>query len=67
MSDAAAAIVDDDGGDLLALTEALCRVPSVFPEERMLADAVEARLRARAKRLRVERVANNIVVRTELG
>ncbi len=67
-ADAATAVIEHDGRDLLALTEALCRVQSVFPEERTLADAVEARLRARCgASLHVERVANNVVVRTELG
>jgi succinyl-diaminopimelate desuccinylase len=71
VTDAATTVVDHDGSDLLALTEALCRVPSVFPDERVLADAVEARVRARASgrrgRVRVDRVANNVVARTDLG
>jgi succinyl-diaminopimelate desuccinylase len=51
----------------MGLTAALIAVPSVFPDEGPLADAIERRLRARAPRLRVERIANNVVVRTELG
>ena len=53
--------------DLFGLTEALCAVPSVFPEEGALADAIEARLRANAAALDTTRVANNIVVRTQFG
>ena len=45
---AESAVAEHDGRDLLALTEALCRVPSVFPHEAALADAVETRLRAAA-------------------
>ena len=53
--------------DLLALTEELCRVPSVSRNETALADLVEARLRDRAPKLRLERVGDNVVARTELG
>lgn len=53
--------------DLLALTEELCAVPSVSLDERALADVVEARLRDRAGVLGVERVGDNLVVRSELG
>ncbi len=67
MSDVASAVVEHDGRDLLALTEALCRVPSVFPEEAMLAGAVERRLRARATNLTIERIANNVIARTNFG
>jgi len=38
MSDAAQSVIEHDGADLLALTEALCAVPSVFPDEAPLAD-----------------------------
>lgn len=53
--------------DLLALTEQLCEIPSVSGAEAALADLVEARLRKRAGRLRVERIGQNVVARTELG
>src|SRR4051812_29692056 len=67
MSDATSAVISHDGADLLALTEALCGVPSVFPDEGPLADAVEARVRARAGALQIHRVANNVIARTQLG
>src|SRR4051812_3111925 len=67
VSDVAAAVVDHDGADLLSLTETLCRVPSVFPDEGPLADAIEARLRARAATMQIDRVANNVIARTQLG
>jgi succinyl-diaminopimelate desuccinylase len=63
----AAAVVDHDASDLFGLTTALCAVPSVSGDEAALAGAVEARLRARAPRLRIDRVANNVVARTESG
>ncbi len=53
--------------DLLALTEELCAIPSVSGEEHAIADVVEARLRARRPSLRVERIGNNVVARTERG
>jgi len=53
--------------DLLALTEQLCAVPSESLHETALADLVEARLRERASGLRVDRLGDNVVVRTELG
>jgi succinyl-diaminopimelate desuccinylase len=53
--------------DLLALTEALCDIPSVSGTETALADAVEERLRTMGSRLRVERIGANVVARTELG
>jgi succinyl-diaminopimelate desuccinylase len=66
VSDAlAAAVVDHDASDLFGLTTALCAVTSVSGDEAALAGAVEARLRARAARLRVDRVANNVVARTD--
>lgn len=52
--------------DLLALTEALCEVPSVSGSEGALADVVEARLRAAGTWLRIERIGANVVARTEL-
>jgi succinyl-diaminopimelate desuccinylase len=59
------AVLDTDASDLFALTEALVAVPSVSGDERALADAVERRLRERAPTLRVDRVRNNVVARTE--
>jgi succinyl-diaminopimelate desuccinylase len=53
--------------DLLALTEELCAVPSVSTHERALADLVERYLRDRAAVLSVDRIDDNIVVRTQLG
>ena len=53
--------------DLLALTEELCAVPSESHAERELADLVEGRLRDRARGLGVERVGDNVVVRSDLG
>jgi succinyl-diaminopimelate desuccinylase len=53
--------------DLLALTEELCRVPSVSRNEAALADLVEARLRERAPKLLIERVGENVIARTDLG
>jgi succinyl-diaminopimelate desuccinylase len=49
------------------LTAALVAVPSVSRNERALADAIEARLRARAPGLDVERVGDNVVAQTRLG
>ncbi|MDZ4825636.1 MAG: succinyl-diaminopimelate desuccinylase [Actinomycetota bacterium] len=53
--------------DLLALTEHLCAVPSVSGSERALADFVEARLRAEAPNLHIERMRENVVARTNIG
>jgi succinyl-diaminopimelate desuccinylase len=53
--------------DLFALTAALVAVRSESHHEAELADLVEARLRERAPSLRIDRVAHNVVVRTELG
>lgn len=53
--------------DLLALTEELCAIPSESLEERVLADVVEARVRAIAPALTLDRVGDNIVARTQLG
>jgi len=53
--------------DLLGLTEELCAVPSVSRDERALADLVVARLRAQAPGLRIERLGDNVVARSELG
>lgn len=51
--------------DLLALTEQLCAVPSVSGDEAALADLVQDRLAARAPRLGIERLGNNVVARTQ--
>lgn len=64
---AAAAVVDHDPADLFGLTALLCAVPSVSGDESVLAGAVETRLHARAAGLTIDRVANNVVARTELG
>jgi succinyl-diaminopimelate desuccinylase len=61
------AVVEHDAGDLVGLTAALVAVPSVHPAEGDLAGALEARLRARAPALAVERVGNTVVARTALG
>ena len=53
--------------DLLALTEEWCSVPSVSRDEAALAEIVEARLRASAPGLAIDRVGDNIVARTNLG
>ena len=53
--------------DLLALTEQLCSIPSVSGDEGAIADVVEARLRASAPALSVERIGANIVARTNAG
>lgn len=61
------AVLDTEAADLFGLTEALCAVPSVSGNETAIADAVEARLRARAPGLAIERVRNNVVARTAAG
>jgi succinyl-diaminopimelate desuccinylase len=53
--------------DLLDLTEELCAIPSVSRDETRLADALEQRLRARAPGLALDRLGDNLVVRTTLG
>jgi succinyl-diaminopimelate desuccinylase len=67
LSDRTAAVVDHDAADLFGLTAALCAVPSESGDEAALADAVETRVRSRAPKLSVARIANNVVARTELG
>lgn len=52
--------------DVVSLTRAVCDIPSVSREERVLADAVEAALRP-LPHLRVERLGNTVVARTDLG
>ncbi len=53
--------------DLLGLTAELVAVPSESRSETALADLVGARLAAEAPSLRVDRLGDNVVVRTELG
>lgn len=53
--------------DLLGLTEELVAVPSISRDETALADLVEQRLRVRAPSLRIDRLGDNVVLRTELG
>jgi succinyl-diaminopimelate desuccinylase len=52
--------------DLLALAAELVAIPSESHDERLIADRLEAELRG-APWLRVERVGDNVVARTELG
>lgn len=52
--------------DVVALTAALCDVPSVSGAEQPLADAVEAALAVRSH-LSVTRVGNVVIARTDLG
>lgn len=53
-------------GDLVALTRALCDLPSVSGQERAIADAVEAALRG-LPHLEVLRDGDAVVARTRLG
>ncbi|GGL31352.1 succinyl-diaminopimelate desuccinylase [Phycicoccus endophyticus] len=56
----------DLGTDVTSLTATLCDIPSVSLEEGVLADAVEAAVRA-SGRLAVTRIGNTVLARTELG
>ncbi len=56
----------DPRGDLVALTRAICDVPSVSGDERALADLVEEALRS-AAHLEVLRDGDAVVARTHLG
>ncbi len=56
----------DLSSNVVALTAAVCDVPSVSGDERELADAVETALRAYAH-LQVHRDGNAVVARTTLG
>ena len=67
MNDPCAAVLAHDAADLFGLTEALCAVPSVFPNEGPLTDAIEQRLRERTPKLEITRVKNNVIARTHLG
>jgi succinyl-diaminopimelate desuccinylase len=58
--------VTDGRGGLLDLAAALVAIPSVSHHEEAMADAVEAALRL-CPWLAVERVADNVVARTDLG
>jgi succinyl-diaminopimelate desuccinylase len=60
-------VLATDAADLFGLTIALVAVPSESHHEAELADLVEARLRERAPSLAIDRVAHNVVVRTQLG
>lgn len=62
MSNDALATIERE--DLLGLAAALVDIPSVSGDENEIAGAVEARLRARAGDLRIERVGHNVVART---
>jgi succinyl-diaminopimelate desuccinylase len=53
-------------GDVVALTRALCDMPSVSGDERAIADAVEAALRP-LRHLEVLRDGDAVVARTHLG
>jgi succinyl-diaminopimelate desuccinylase len=53
--------------DLFALTERLCAIPSVSGDEAAIAAFVEDWLGTHALGLAVERVANNVVARTQTG
>jgi succinyl-diaminopimelate desuccinylase len=63
---AEAARPGEDGEDLVALLAAICDVESVSGEEKALADAVEALLRAQPH-LEVVRDGDAVVARTNLG
>ena len=66
MSTPAPLLLDIAAGPV-ELTRQLCDIPSVSGDERAIADAVEAALRAHAPHLRVVRDGDTIVARTELG
>jgi succinyl-diaminopimelate desuccinylase len=53
--------------DVVSLTAALVDTPSVSGDEEVLADAVEAALRAQAPGLQVVRSGNAVLARTNLG
>lgn len=55
------------GVDLLDLTEELCAIPSVSRDETRITDTLEARLRDRVPKLDVDRLGDNLVVRSRLG
>src|SRR5207249_539591 len=57
----------DEPAELLRLAAALVAIPSVSLEEEAVAGWIEARLRARAPSLRVDRIGNCVVARTDRG
>ncbi|UOQ58854.1 succinyl-diaminopimelate desuccinylase [Leucobacter allii] len=59
-------LLDPSAGPV-ALTRALCDIPSVSGDERAIADAVEAALAAHAPHLQVVRDGDTLIARTELG
>ncbi|MFN8025175.1 MAG: succinyl-diaminopimelate desuccinylase [Acidimicrobiia bacterium] len=61
------AVVGTPADDLLALAAALVDVPSESHHEAHLCDLLEQRLAATAPSLDCVRVANNLIVRTDLG
>lgn len=61
------AVAEAPADDLLALSAALVDVPSESHHEARLCDLLERRLAARAPSLDCMRVANNLIVRTDLG
>jgi succinyl-diaminopimelate desuccinylase len=60
-------LTEADATDLLLLTASLVAVPSPSHREEQLAAAIESWVRRRAPGLAVERVGENVVVRTALG
>jgi succinyl-diaminopimelate desuccinylase len=60
-------VVEATADDLLMLTAALVAVPSPSHREEALANTIEERLRFRAPALTIDRVAENVIVRTDLG
>ncbi|GAB2533005.1 succinyl-diaminopimelate desuccinylase [Brachybacterium huguangmaarense] len=57
----------DPRADIVDLTAAIMDIESVSGNERALADAVEAALRAHAPHLRIDRDGDTVVARTNLG
>jgi succinyl-diaminopimelate desuccinylase len=55
------------GVDLFGLTEELITIPSVSRDETRLADIVEQRVSRHAPTLTVDRVGDNVIVRSDLG
>jgi succinyl-diaminopimelate desuccinylase len=57
----------DLAGDPVELTAALVDIPSVSGDEALIAESVEAALRAQAPHLEVVRTGNRVLARTTLG
>jgi succinyl-diaminopimelate desuccinylase len=57
----------DLAGDPVELTAALVDIPSVSEDEALIADSVEAALRAQAPHLEVVRSGNSVLARSALG